>query len=156
MHSLFVLAFITGVAALQSRCKTSPSDYDWPSAEDWSNLNATIDGVLIKTKPAASSCYPGNPFNSSLSCAVIEENWSYADFQAILPEGTGAPIWANNSCLPPTASGYLSNKECKVGGAPAYVVNATSEEQIATAMKWASSRNIRIVVKGTGHDLNGR
>ncbi|KAJ3937979.1 uncharacterized protein N0V96_011978 [Colletotrichum fioriniae] len=27
---------------------------------------------------------------------------------------------------------------------------------VATAVKWASARNIRIIVKGTGHDLNGR
>ncbi|KAJ6095476.1 FAD-binding type 2 [Penicillium sp. IBT 16267x] len=28
--------------------------------------------------------------------------------------------------------------------------------QIATAMRWASQRNIRTIVLGTGHDLNGR
>ncbi|EXK78278.1 hypothetical protein FOQG_17036 [Fusarium oxysporum f. sp. raphani 54005] len=37
-----------------------------------------------------------------------------------------------------------------------YILEATSAAQIATAMKWASSRNIRIVIKGKGHDLNGR
>jgi FAD/FMN-containing dehydrogenase len=39
---------------------------------------------------------------------------------------------------------------------PQYIVNATTEEQIATALNWAATRNIRVVVKGTGHDLNGR
>jgi FAD/FMN-containing dehydrogenase len=39
---------------------------------------------------------------------------------------------------------------------PRYIVNATRLEHISEAMKWASQRNIRIVVKGTGHDLNGR
>lgn len=43
-----------------------------------------------------------------------------------------------------------------MGGLPSYIVNATSAKQVATATKWAADRDIRIVVKGTGHDLNGR
>jgi len=39
---------------------------------------------------------------------------------------------------------------------PQYIVNATEEGDVAAAMKWAVERNVRIVVKGTGHDLNGR
>jgi len=39
---------------------------------------------------------------------------------------------------------------------PQYIVNATEEVDVAAAMKWAVERNVRIVVKGTGHDLNGR
>lgn len=72
------------------------------------------------------------------------------------PESVGATLFANNSCLPPTADGFLLSQGCRLGGLPSYIVNATTDEQIATAMKWAASRNIRIVVKGTGHDLSGR
>lgn len=43
-----------------------------------------------------------------------------------------------------------------MGGYPQFVVNTTSAEDIAYSMKWAAERNIRIVVKGTGHELNGR
>ncbi|KAL3439967.1 hypothetical protein BJX65DRAFT_315257 [Aspergillus insuetus] len=51
---------------------------------------------------------------------------------------------------------YVAGRGCSIGGMPQYIVNATSEEQIATALKSAADRNIRAVVKGTGHDLNGR
>ncbi|KAL1635929.1 hypothetical protein SLS58_010034 [Diplodia intermedia] len=36
-----------------------------------------------------------------------------------------------------------------------YVVNATSAEHVAAAMKWAVGRDMRIAVKGTGHEMNG-
>lgn len=53
--------------------------------------------------------------------------------------------------------GSWSEKQgCTIGGLPQYIVNATEEVDVAFAMKWAAERNIRIVVKGTGHDLNGR
>ncbi|USW50384.1 Putative FAD linked oxidase, FAD-binding, type PCMH, subdomain 2 [Septoria linicola] len=45
-------------------------------------------------------------------------------------------------------------RACQLGGLPSYIVNATSPEQVATAAKWAAERNIRIVIKGTGHDLS--
>lgn len=65
-------------------------------------------------------------------------------------------MYANNSCLPQGATGYTKDRGCEIGGLPQYIVNATTERQIATALKWASHKNIRVVVKGTGHDLNGR
>ncbi|OLN86654.1 putative FAD-linked oxidoreductase-like protein 8 [Colletotrichum chlorophyti] len=152
--SLFALCALG--ASAQQTCKLTPFDAAWPSESDWSALNTTIGGALIKTRPVASSCYPGNPFGSTQACEVVQEDWNFSYYHASLPESVGAPFWANNSCLPPGAAGYSANKGCEIGGAPQYVVNATSDEQIAAATRWASERNIRIVIKGTGHDLNGR
>ena len=145
-----------GIALANRQCKTSPMDASWPSIEEWNALNKSIHGTLIQTAPAASACYAGNPFNVSNSCAEARKNWNYAEYQASLPEGIDSPIYANNSCLPPGSSGYTAGKGGSVGGAPAYVVEARNERQIAAAVSWASKRNIRIVVKGTGHDYNGR
>lgn len=155
-HFLALSLLTPGIALARSQCKTSPLDASWPSIEEWNALNKSIDGTLIQTAPAASACYPGNPFNVSNSCAEARKNWNYADYQARLPEGIDSPMYANNSCLPPGSSGYTASKGCSVGGAPSYVVEARNERQIATAVSWASKRNIRIVVKGTGHDYNGR
>lgn len=137
-------------------CKTTPFDAEWPSIEEWSALNTSISGALLKTSPVASSCYNGNPFNSTTPCEDVEENWVQAPFHAELPESIDNPLYANNSCLPPGATGYTEQKGCDVGALPQYIVNATSEAQVAAAMVWAAERNIRIVVKGTGHDMNGR
>jgi FAD/FMN-containing dehydrogenase len=58
--------------------------------------------------------------------------------------------------VPPNDYAYNEKLGCKLGGLPVYVINATNAEQISIAAKWASLRNLRIIVKGTGHDLNGR
>lgn len=77
-------------------------------------------------------------------------------YHAQWPESVDYSIWTNNSCVPLGQDGYTKDKGCSAGGMPQYIVNATSEAQIATAMKWATQKNIRIVVKSTGHDLSGR
>ncbi|PVH73996.1 FAD-binding domain-containing protein [Cadophora sp. DSE1049] len=148
--------FVAAVFAANQTCKTTPSDPTWPSHQEWSSLNASIGGALIKTVPVASSCYSNNPFNSTAACDEVQAGWSTPTFHAALPESIDYSLYANNSCLPPGTSGYTEQKGCSAGALSMYIVNATAAEQIATAMSWASSRNIRIVVKGTGHDMNGR
>ncbi|KAF1978868.1 FAD-binding domain-containing protein [Bimuria novae-zelandiae CBS 107.79] len=134
-HTLCIAALAsTGAAAT---CKTTPLDAEWPSETEWAQLNTTIAGSLIRTVPIASSCYSGNDFGSA-------------------PESIDYPIYANNSCLPTNVTGYSPDQGCSIGAYPQYIVNATEEEHVAIATKWASERNIRIVIKGTGHDLNGR
>ncbi|RAK98119.1 putative isoamyl alcohol oxidase [Aspergillus ibericus CBS 121593] len=148
--------FLAATASASPTCKVTPYDAAWPSHADWAALNASINHQLLSTVPVASSCWAGNPFGSSVSCSAVKEDWANAAWQSRFPESIDYPVYANNSCLPPNASGYLAERGCTIGGMPQYIVNATSEEQIATAVKWASERNIRIVIKGTGHDLNGR
>lgn len=137
-------------------CKLTPSDSHWPSENEWASFNASIGGALLKSAPVASSCWPGNPLNSPKTCEEVQAGWNSSDFHAELPESVDMPYYANNSCLPPGIPGYFPERGCIVGGYPQYIVNASSEQQIATAMKWASQRDIRIIVKGTGHDLAGR
>ncbi|KAF3012671.1 hypothetical protein E8E14_011563 [Neopestalotiopsis sp. 37M] len=156
MISIVFALFLAGALG-QSSCKLTPSDASWPSIDEWNALNETINGTLIQTRPAASSCYDGNPFNSSLSCDFVESNWTTSAFHAALPESVDYPIFANNSCLPPGATGYNETLlGCHISGFPLFVVNATDAEQISTAVVWAAARDIRVIVKGTGHDLNGR
>jgi FAD/FMN-containing dehydrogenase len=73
------------------------------------------------------------------------------------------PIWTNNSCNPiyPNGTSITGDtaagaKGCSLGSYPVYVVNATLPSQIRTALLWAKERNIRIVVKNTGHSYSGR
>lgn len=137
-------------------CKSSPLDPSWPSEDDWISLNTTINGSLLRTVPAASACWPGEPFSSSISCDVATDKWTNATWHSQQPESIDYQIYANNTCLPNHAPGYSAERGCSIDGFPQYIVNATSEDHVAYAMKWASDRNIRIVIKGTGHDLSGR
>ncbi|KAH8879714.1 FAD binding domain protein [Thozetella sp. PMI_491] len=154
--SILISSALISHALSQSICKVTPSDALWPSAAEWSGLNCSIGGVLLATQPVGASCYADNSFRSPYSCDDVNTNWAYSAFHAATPESIDYPFFANNTCVPPSATGYDADKLCTLGGLPAYVVNATSEQQIATAVRWADQRNIRIVIKGTGHDLNGR
>lgn len=147
---------LSTAASASTKCKSTPNDPTWPSNEEWKSLNQTIRGALIKTAPAPSSCYEGNPFNSSTNCSDVTKYWTYAAYHSAWPESVDYSIFTNNSCLPPGADGYTKGRGCSIGALPQYIVNATNEQQIATALRWATERNIRVVVKGTGHDLSGR
>jgi hypothetical protein len=136
-------------------CKANPLDSTWPKDSEWLALNESIGG-LIATLPVAASCWNNTDFQSAYSCPTVQANWSSSVFHASLPESIGATLFANNSCLPSGVNGFLETQGCRLGGLPSYVVNATDECQIAQAMKWAADRNVRVVIKGTGHDLNGR
>lgn len=137
-------------------CKSTSHDASWPSTSDWSSLNKTIGGFLLRTVPKASSCYAGNPFGSTVSCATVNDKWTNSTWHSQQPESIDYQVYANNTCLPNKGTGYSVEKGCSAGGFPTYIVNATDSNHVAYAMKWASDRNIRITVKGTGHDLNGR
>ncbi|PKX90057.1 putative isoamyl alcohol oxidase [Aspergillus novofumigatus IBT 16806] len=150
-----LLAF-PSVVHSKPHCKLSPLDAGWPSTEEWAALNASIQGALIKTTPVASSCYPGNPFGSTENCTIVTKYWSYAAYHSAWPESVDYSVYTNNSCVAPGVAGYTEGRGCSIGALPQYIVNATTEEQVAKAMQWASKRNIRVVVKGTGHDLSGR
>lgn len=139
-----------------AECKANPFDPTWPKISDWKALNESVGGCLIATSPAAASCWNNTGFHSPYTCASVQSNWTSSVFHSAQPESIGAPLFANNSCLPTGVDGYSQLQGCRLGGLPSYVLNATDEFQIAKAMRWAADRGVRIVVKGTGHDLNGR
>ncbi|KAK6705432.1 hypothetical protein SNK03_009284 [Fusarium graminearum] len=45
---------------------------------------------------------------------------------------------------------------CTLGGFPSYVVDAHNVAHIQLAVNLARSLNLRLVIKNTGHDFNGR
>jgi FAD/FMN-containing dehydrogenase len=51
-----------------------------------------------------------------------------------------------------------SNKAipCRQGNLPVYAVAVESAEDISKTIKFASARNLRLVIKNTGHDFLGR
>ena len=63
-----------------------------------------------------------------------------------------APLFANQSCDPfQPRSGA-----CTLGNYVRYAVNATGSADITAALKFAEKKNIRFVIRNTGHDYNGK
>lgn len=62
------------------------------------------------------------------------------------------PIFEGRTCLPTNESGG----SCTQGGYASYAVNVSSVSQIQLLVVFARITNVRLVIKNTGHDYNGR
>ncbi|KAI1385796.1 FAD-binding domain-containing protein [Hypoxylon trugodes] len=132
-------------------CKIFPGDEDWPSDTEWTRLNRTLGGALLKPKPAAAVCYQGADFNQD-QCQLLLRNTSFSTFWLDEPLVSLTEWSQGGTC--PLALNPQGN--CTRGGFPEYVVNATSVKHIQAAVNFARNKHIRLVIKNTGHDFGGR
>lgn len=74
LPSLIAAASVTNAQSFANQtCRFLPQDSEWPSHEEWSELNTTINGRLIATIPLASVCHDPN-FNET-ACAALVAGW---------------------------------------------------------------------------------
>ena len=123
-----------------STCKAATGKPNWPAEQDWSELNRLVAGKLLKPVPAAAPCHRNTPAYNAAKCETILGNWKSPEFHSHHPTST---LWSN-------VNGYSCPTEgrttCEGHGFPVYVVNASSAQQIGTAIKWSKDRNVRINV----------
>lgn len=62
------------------------------------------------------------------------------------------PIYEGRTCLPTTDP----HGSCTQGGYASYAVNVSSVAHIQLSLIFARLVNVRLVIKNTGHDYNGR
>ncbi|KAI1431296.1 hypothetical protein GGR50DRAFT_689810 [Xylaria sp. CBS 124048] len=132
------------------KCRFIPSDAGWPSVTDWNSLNQSISGRLIAGQPLAHSCH-GEAFVQSL-CASIEESYDNPIVYFPDPVNIMSPLFLNDSCSPYTSP----SSPCTLGNLASYAVNVSSADDAVAAFKFATEKNIRVVIKNTGHDYLGR
>lgn len=63
-----------------------------------------------------------------------------------------APIFANNSCEP----FQPRDTPCTLGNYVSYAVDVASAKHVQATVAFAKKHNIRLVIRNTGHDYNGR
>ncbi|TVY69480.1 FAD-linked oxidoreductase ZEB1 [Fusarium oxysporum f. sp. cubense] len=152
--ALAVLAFVFYPSAYHPTSTTSclilPTDASWPSMADWDNLNATVGGRLIATTPLAAVCH--DPNFDAAKCNAIKKNWLQPWTHEESAHSIMAPFYQNRSCDPFTPR----SRPCELGNFVSYSINASSAEDISAGIKFAKMKNIRLVVKNTGHDFLGR
>ncbi|CAG8898844.1 unnamed protein product [Penicillium egyptiacum] len=134
------------------KCKVFPGDRQWPSQSAWSALDNLLDGALIKTVPLAASCYSSWPQYDSDECERISSQWTDSHLHAADPASAMWPLFEGRSCLPTTNA----SASCTVGGYSSYAVNVSNVAQIQLTVNFARNTDIRLVVKNTGHDFNGK
>jgi FAD/FMN-containing dehydrogenase len=76
------------------------------------------------------------------------------------PTSIRSILFQGMTCMPPTLHGWFlgfgDTPQCSVGGYPEYVVNVTTVAQIQLAVNFARERNLRLVIKNTGHDFGAK
>lgn len=144
--------FELALAALSGRqCKAVPGTVSWPSASAWDALNTTLSGNLIAPTPPGAVCHPNQPSYNNATCAVVADLWTTSwAFHSDDPVSVAENNWSNDTCLP------YPQDPCSGAGYPVYVVNASKPEHVQAGVNFARESNVRLIVKGTGHDFRGR
>ena len=62
------------------------------------------------------------------------------------------PYWLNDSCNPFT----MSDGTCTLGNLASYAINVSAASDVIHGIKFAREKNIRLIIKNTGHDVIGR
>ncbi|KAI0439620.1 FAD-binding domain-containing protein [Xylaria telfairii] len=131
-------------------CKAFPGTTAWPSQQTWAKFNQSTGGKLIKPAPPGAVCHPGEPTFDADKCAIVTAAWGTYDFHQRDPVSNMWQQFNNDTCL------VDPNTPCSDAGYPAYVVNATTAMDVKLSFDFARKHHIRVVVKSSGHDYQGR
>ncbi|PYH83210.1 FAD-binding domain-containing protein [Aspergillus uvarum CBS 121591] len=133
-----------------SACRYIPGDRGWPAASTWTRLNATVGGRLLATNPLAHSCH--DPTYDNATCTTLERQWGEPSLQIPYPAEFLSPWFQNQSCVPFTDQ----STPCELGNYASYSINVTGPRDIVAGLSFAQSNNVRLTIKNTGHDENGK
>lgn len=140
-------------SANYSQCRCFPGDKCWPTTSEWAAFNETIGGRLVATVPIASVCHYDNftGYNDE-KCAELKAAWEYPETHYLSSSSPMASWFANNSCNPYTSPA----SQCVIGTHVRFAVNATGVADYQATLSFAAKRNIRLVIRNTGHDYFGK
>ena len=160
--TLVVLALLSSTASSVSStrsatCKAVPGSPHWPVTSVWQAFNKTLDGALLAPLPPAIVCDQSSTVYDQKACHDLSTvtEWFSSSFHADNPVSIDWPLWQDDACLPPALLDQSLGK-CNLQPFPQYVVNASTGQHVSAALKFAAKHNVRLSVKGTGHDLLGR
>ncbi|OAA77693.1 FAD-binding, type 2 [Akanthomyces lecanii RCEF 1005] len=100
--------------------------------------------------PLASPCH-GSKYNET-ECATLRDEWLLSTVHMNSPSSIMAPIFANQSCDP----FQPRNGSCTLGNYVKYTVEVRNSADVVATVRFAAQHNIRLVIRNTGHDYNGR
>ena len=140
--ALATAAAMAAPISVTPECRCVPPDPCWSQAP-WKALNASVAGRLRKSVDELDSCLPkhGGSLTSD-ECAASLESTDDEFWLSAKPNGfqhTG-----------------LFNEWNISSDISEYSVLAETEADFQATVKFAADHNLRLVVKGTGHDWYGR
>jgi hypothetical protein len=113
-------------------------------------LNSSLSGRLLKPFPTGAVCHPDQPTYNATQCPSVQAGWLITAWHSLNPISVSENNWVNDTCLP------IPTDPCSGEAYPIYVVNATCAEDMKKGVDFAREKNVRLIVKGTGHAYLGR
>jgi hypothetical protein len=150
-----LFASLVAAAPEKINCRCRPYEACWPSNQEWSSLNNTIQGNLVAVRPVASVCH--DPDFNEAACKTVKEQWTGSLWRAAQP---GAVQWENWESWPEhNQSCYIESTQstkCGQGRISLYSAKVQTASQIQKAVVFAQTHNVRLVIRNSGHDYIGR
>jgi hypothetical protein len=108
---------------------------------------------LVATVPIAHKCH-NSVFGSydAAACEKLRADWGLTETHIETSSSPMAPFFANQSCDPFTQP----EDRCIIGTQVQYAVDARSSWDYLAAIAFAKLKNIRLLVRNTGHDFLGK
>ncbi|CAG9949908.1 unnamed protein product [Clonostachys rosea f. rosea IK726] len=134
-----------------TKCRCFPGDACWPTQEEWNALNQSVGGRLVATVPIGSVCHGSTTYNAE-KCANLKAAWNVPETHTDTSSSVLAPFFANQSCDP-----FLPrDSQCVIGTYVQYAIDVANVSHIQRALSFAKKKNLRFVIRNTGHDYFGK
>lgn len=131
-------------------CHCFPGDTCWPTREQWSRFNDTVNGRLVATVPLATPCH-GTSYDAR-ACQTLQDKWYDPNTHIETSSSIMAPFFTNDSCNP-----FLPKEApCVVGAYIQYAVAAQDAADYQATINFTREHDIRLIIRNTGHDWLGR
>ncbi|KAF1944572.1 FAD-binding domain-containing protein [Clathrospora elynae] len=144
------------VDGIEYQCKCYSDNSCWPTSKDWDKLNKTVDGTLQLAIPPGAVCHKSFDNSANIydaaKCADVQANWGNEQWLTDHPIAELWPLYTNNTCLPTDDP----STPCTRGFYGRYVIVAKTKDQIRAGVNFARERNLRLIIRNTGHDFMGR
>ncbi|GFG24993.1 FAD binding domain protein [Aspergillus udagawae] len=153
--TLVAVAVLTTSVNAQAhpRRRCTYGDSCWPDDQAWSDFNSTVGGRLIRSFPSAAVCHTAR-YNAD-QCNIARQSWLDSFWRTNQTGAYSATVWEMGN----TGQCFIDtpvNAPCDQGIVPYYAVRAESVEDIQKTVKFASEKDLFLVIKNTGHDHLGR
>jgi len=116
--------------------RVRPDDPYWPTSAQWSELEAAVGGNLLKPQALFAACAAAA---DSAACTAVSQNLRNPFYIGDQPGGTQVSGWLDAWTPAPSA----------------YAVKARNAADVAHAVNFARTHNLRVAVKGGGHSYLG-
>lgn len=135
---LFALIFpITVFSAPSAICRCQPNQSCWPNSQKWAGFAKQLTGKLVQPQSPLASCQKNR---TDEDCSAALNNVKNPFYLESTPGGTQTQRWEH--------AWHAQASE--------YAVEAENTADIVAAINFARTHNLRLVIKGTGHDYLGR